>query len=292
MPHKFLRTTVWSLSIVLVSLGALAANILMFNALEPLVGRLHVATGPLSWVLLEFCFVLALWTFTIVLHEGGHLLAARLQGMTISEVKLGWFVFTPRWRGYKFEFRRRGSMFGGMVKVTVGSRSVRREMILFVLGGPAMNLGCGILLGSLTWLAFVRGSVTLAGAIFALALANAYMGLANFLPIGRRIPSDGSRLYHWIFKGNKDLETLALLRLMGLSVKGLRARDYTPGTCSFLKTHPCHCVVSLAAGCRCAEPWIVATLKRPSQSTTDIARHAHRFPTPSSRAWPAHGRYP
>lgn len=228
MLHKVLRTTIWSLSIVLVTLGALAANILMFNTVGPFVARLHVANGPLWLVLLEFCLVVTLWTFTIVLHEGGHLLAARLQGMTVSEVKLGWFVFTPRWRGYKFEFSRQGSMFGGRVKATVGSRSVRREMILFVLGGPAMNLGCGILLGSITWLAFISGSITTAGVFFAVALANAYMGLANLLPIGRRIPSDGSRLYHWIFNGDRDPENLALMRLMGLSVKGLRARDYDP----------------------------------------------------------------
>lgn len=226
MFHKALRTAVWSLSIALVALGALAANVLMLNALGPFVANLHIAVEPRSLVLLEFCFVLALWTLTIVLHEGGHLLAARLQGMTVSELKLGWFVLTPRWRGYKFEFRRRGSMFGGMVKATVGSRSVRREMILFVLGGPAMNLVCGFIFSVATWLAFVHTAITLAGACFAVALANVYMGLANLLPVGRRIPSDGSRLYHWIFKGNKDPGALALMRLMGLSVKGLRARDY------------------------------------------------------------------
>lgn len=226
MLHKALRTTVWSLSMVLMGIGALVANVLMLPALRPFVTYLHIAARPSSLILLEFCFILALWTFTIVLHESGHLLAARLQGMTVSELKLGWFVFTPRWKGYKSAFRRQGSMFGGMVKATVGSRSVRREMILFVLGGPAMNLACGIIFGSFTWFAFIRGSIILAGAFFAIALANIYMGLANLLPIGRRIPSDGSRLYHWIFKGNKDPEALALLRLMGLSVKGLRARDY------------------------------------------------------------------
>ena len=175
-------------------------------------------------LLLELFIVLIIWLVATLIHEGGHLLAALAQGMTVREVRIWWLVLTARRRGYRVQIKRSPAWVGGWIKAVVGPGSVRRQMLLFIFGGPACNIACGCISAGIVWMAYPHWLTT--AAVFAsLALTNLYTGFGNLLPVGIKIPSDGSRLYHWIFHGNEDAAQIALIRLVGASAKGLRARD-------------------------------------------------------------------
>ena len=219
-PSPIFRT----LSFLLMFLVLIPLCVAMISAMQGVTYHIYMGSniflGFLAIVLPQF----AIWGIAVVIHESGHFLAARLQGMTVTEVKIGWLVISMRRGGFRFSLRRMQGL-GGWVKALAGSASVRREMIVFVLGGPAANLLLGLACYEVSLWCFMHGAVLTAGCLFTMALANLFMGLANLLPIGRRMPSDGSRLFHWIFKGSRDQAQLALMRLTGASAKGLRARD-------------------------------------------------------------------
>lgn len=231
--HKGFRVFSWGLLII----GAVTMSALVLNALQIPI-RLVLPGNPEFAILLATLLTALMLGITLIIHEAGHFMAARLQGMTVTEVKLGWLFFSARRKGFKVQFKRQGSSFGGWVKATVGKGSIRRQMLVLVLGGPAINLVCATTGGALTWAAFIYGAKSSATVLASFSVMNAYMGFANLLPIGRTIPSDGSRLYHWLFESHKDPAALSLYRLMGLSVQGLRARDYSAEDLGLLTESP------------------------------------------------------
>lgn len=238
MIPKVVRSGFRALSWMIVIVLLLVVTIIVFGAMQLPVDRMLPMGSFDAKLLLELLLVLILWLITTLIHEGGHFLAARAQGMTVSEVRLWWLVLTPRRRGYRLQIKRGPGWVGGWVKATVGPGSLRRQMVLLILGGPASNIAFACVSAALVWPLYLHG-MKIAVSIFAsLALTNLYIGLGNLLPIGIRIASDGSLLYHWLFESHKDPGALALLRLMGLSVRGLRARDYAPEDLQLLIQSP------------------------------------------------------
>ena len=238
MIPKVIRYTFRILSWAFVIIFLLVVTLMVFGAMQIPVDRLLPKGSFDEKVLLELLFVLTIWLMATLVHEAGHFLAARAQRMTVSEIRIWWLVLAARHRGYRVRIVRSTAWVGGWIKATVGPGSVRRQMLVFILGGPACNILFGSASVSLVWLSYTRHWLVTAAIFASLALTNIYLGIGNLLPVGIKIPSDGSRLYHWLFESHKDPAALALVRLMGLSVQGQRARDYAADDLRLLAESP------------------------------------------------------
>lgn len=215
------------LSIAIVWVAAVVVNILMADCLYTIFLPLHLSLPFSVGFIVILLLLTCVWAFTIAIHEFGHYAAARLQGMKVIEIRLGWLQLAARRRGFRLKLDRKRYHARGWVKaIASDERNLLRQMIILGLGGPMINIIIGILCAILGLAITASEHPGLASAFYCLALANLYAGLANLLPIGKKMPTDGSRLYHWIFESRKDPANLAIHRLMALSIKGRRARDY------------------------------------------------------------------
>lgn len=93
--------------------------------------------------------ILFLLSFLILLHEVGHLVAAKIVGIPVAEfsVGLGPKVWTWRWRGTDYSLR--ALPLGGFVLPAVAEESdfrriALRRRIAFFLGGPLANLATAL----------------------------------------------------------------------------------------------------------------------------------------------------
>ncbi len=215
------------LSQAIAGLAAIVVNILMASCLHTIFLPLHLQL-PFSVYFIVFLLLLAcIWVLTIAIHEFGHYAAARLQGMTVVEVRLSWLLLVARRRGFRPKLDRKRYHARGWVKAIPSyERNLQQQMIVFILGGPVINIIIGIPCAILALALTPSEHPGLASTFYCLAMANLYAGMVNLLPIGKKTPSDGSRLYHWIFEDRKDPADLAMYRLMALSINGRRARDY------------------------------------------------------------------
>ncbi len=98
---------------------------------------------------MSYLGVLFLLSLLILLHEVGHLVAAKLVGIPIADfsVGLGPKVWTRRWRGTDYSLR--ALPLGGFVLPAVAEESefrriALRRRIVFFLGGPIANLATAL----------------------------------------------------------------------------------------------------------------------------------------------------
>lgn len=98
---------------------------------------------------MSYLGILFLLSFLILLHEVGHLVAAKLVGIPVADfsVGLGPKVWTRRWRGTDYSLR--ALPLGGFVLPAVAEESefrriALRRRIAFFLGGPLANLATAL----------------------------------------------------------------------------------------------------------------------------------------------------
>jgi regulator of sigma E protease len=97
---------------------------------------------------MTYLIALALLSFLNVVHEAGHLLAARLVGIPAAEfsVGLGPRLWSRRWRGT--EYALRAIPLGGFVVPALDEADFRsvpfRRRLLFFLGGPLANFAAAV----------------------------------------------------------------------------------------------------------------------------------------------------
>lgn len=116
----------------------------------------------------------------LILHEGGHWLAARLAGMKTVLIGLGWLEFQLRRRGARLRWRKRPRGIGGYVIAHPDpKRDLRRSMMQLALGGPLMNLLAAAICGLIAiWLE--RSNAQAFWMLWALLHLSA--GLLNLMP--------------------------------------------------------------------------------------------------------------
>jgi len=111
-------------------------------------------------------FLLAVFG-SVLLHELGHALTARMFGVPTRQI-----ILTP---------------LGGMAQIEAGDMRPRDELLI-ALAGPAVSLGLGAVL---LFTAGLLGSLSPAGFVGGLAWANLAIGLFNLVPA---FPMDGGRV--------------------------------------------------------------------------------------------------
>lgn len=158
----------------------------------------------------------------VMVHELGHFLLARATGMKVVWVRLGPILCISRRRGVRVRWQwQKGDPWGSVCALPDPDRNLSMQFVPFIAGGPLLNIAVAAvaLLAIHAWDSPSRDMLTV------FALANLFLGFANLLPIGSRIPSDGSRLVAWLFRGQATAESTRLAVLFGHSLKGQRTRD-------------------------------------------------------------------
>lgn len=136
--------------------------------------------------------VLPLVWLVVVLHEGGHYLAARWQGMHVLSISiLGWEI-QPLRRGLRLRRSLPGKRsWGQVIAIARLAAPERRQLAFCVLGGPLANLVVGSACALLAWsMGLPPGSEWLA----AFATLNLGIGLFNLVPWQDRSTTDGALL--------------------------------------------------------------------------------------------------
>lgn len=189
---------------MVVSPGWLLAAVLLTLLLAPTVSRLAAVGTPAGAYVLAGTFVLMLFV-SVFLHELGHALVARRQGVVVRELAV--------------------TLLGGHTQLG-GAAPGPGSSALVAVAGPAVNL----VLGAMSWLAaqvLDVGSVTwvlVSGA----ALANGVVGAVNLVPA---LPLDGGRVLEsvvWRATGERWRGTLVAGWAGRVAAAGLVAWSVLP----------------------------------------------------------------
>lgn len=197
-----------------------------------------LALGDAGSVLfLPFMLTLSLWLVTLLVHEGGHYVAARHAGMTVLRVRVGRVELQPQQRGWRVRWAlpQKIHAAGYVTAVHDPSRPLRGQSLRMIAGGPGANLLVAIILGPVAWWCLPHAAAWLT---LAFALLNALTGLANLVPGSRGLASDGLQLLLW---RNRQLEfgpLFAHARLLALTVAGVTADRLPEDQLALLDAQP------------------------------------------------------
>nr|WP_239543060.1 hypothetical protein [Micromonospora terminaliae] len=163
-------------------------------------------TGALAAVGLT---CVSLWVH-VVLHECGHLVAAKLLRLPVLAVRIAPFT------------GRRSEVW---VRPAPTATALPLRMVMFYLGGPMANLCAAAVLGAAT--AFTSTAVTRL-ALLGAALVGALLGLANLIP-GTSPRSDGRKLLRWLSAPTATRAALRAGHYQDEVSRTLRAMDHRLG---------------------------------------------------------------
>jgi hypothetical protein len=183
-------------------------------------------------VVIGLIVIFGLFLAALIAHEGGHLLGARLAGFRTMAVGI-WPLVLIRPEGSRWSVRVNRSFgfgLGQVLSVPTEAHGLRRRLIYTIGGGPAASMVTGILaLAVLFGLTPERAAdssealtlALVAGAAGSISLLFAFV---NLLPVDSM--ADGARLLV-LLRGGKEAEAQeALALLVGLSVRGIRPRQW------------------------------------------------------------------
>lgn len=153
-----------------------AASLLL--AVETMVLALLVTESVTSAIAAAGLTCLSLWLH-LALHEGGHLVAAKLLRLPVVAVHIAPFT------GWRYEVS---------VRPSASMPALPLRMALFHLGGPVANLGAAAVLAVA---ATHTGTASTRLALYGAAFVGALLGLGNLVP-GSSPRSDGRNLLRWI----------------------------------------------------------------------------------------------
>jgi hypothetical protein len=200
---------------------------------------------------------------SILIHEGGHLLACWSVGFWLYQCKLGPFLITRARRGFRLQVSRSDLWLGYVVACPLDDRRLRLRKAILVAGGPLASLA---MLVVFWWLYALNSASACAGLSFLACFGNGLMNgiyaegmsagllmttwlawtllLALFIFWGTLFPytsrrgiySDGLKLL-WCFQGSPQItRDLLLARLVGQTARGVRPRAWPAGLAEQLMT--------------------------------------------------------
>ncbi len=169
--------------------------------------------NPLEWML--FFYV------AIAIHELGHLVAGKMNGMAPGYLAVGGFVMTKSGDHWNYRFEPR-LILGGMAGLLPDKGDLRVEAFAWmVAGGPIAS----ILFAIACWIAFVKfdsGTDWLGSACWA-----SLIGLLSLIPMSSGVhQSDAARLW-MLFKRPAQARVWMTTGAVGTeNVKGIRPREW------------------------------------------------------------------
>lgn len=177
-----------------------------------------------SLELLGILMALAILAAAIVIHEWGHVLAARTGGMTVACVQIGSLLFVPRRKGWRW--RKTDSSWkwrGVTVAYPRTDVPLRPQYLRYVAGGPIANIIAGL---SAICVGIALPYRLGAGLWFMFGSYNLMLAFLSLLPrTGRPIASDGLQLLRWFMGVDESDPRLALSRIFGKSLHGASTQD-------------------------------------------------------------------
>ncbi|HXE09486.1 MAG TPA: M50 family metallopeptidase [Acidobacteriaceae bacterium] len=169
--------------------------------------------------------IYACYLAIIAVHEAGHLVAAKLCGFPLKELRIGplQWLKEPNW---KFAIRK-DSFFGGIVRAppTKGRNSLRLRLLIYGLGGPAANIVfsvCGWCLGRAIPENRVAGLIALCSA------GSLLIGLINLIPAHvEPYSTDGQKIIDAFSKKFREVRfAVCYLDSKDELKSALRAKDF------------------------------------------------------------------
>ena len=184
--------------------------------------------------------ILIVWLFiflSLIVHEMGHVVGARIYGMTVWQVNISGLEFHSLRRGVRVRLSRiKHRNVGGYVQAfPMFGRPMRPQMIGLTLGGPMGNFVVAVLCAACGWLLFPR-----AAAFFLLSFAALNLGSAvvNLIPYQGSLPSDGLALLILLRGFDENATELAQLRLISRSIAGQTADQLPEDEVATLEQQP------------------------------------------------------
>lgn len=184
---------------------------------------------------------------SVVAHETGHAISAKLSRMTVLEMRVGPFQCVMQRRGVRIRWRalpemKRARLSGYVIVIPSLERSLRKQRVWCALGGPLSNFAIA-LFAALIGYVLLPDPIAFLG--FAVAWLNLMMGIGNLMPTKGLIGSDGKQLLHWL--KTKDCKISPYERLLALLIRGetadelpselIDALDASPLPMSFIALH-------------------------------------------------------
>ena len=212
-------TSFWHLLVFALAIG-IAMNVLLPSWTAIFVDT--VTLGNIAGLTALFSALAA----AILLHEGGHLVAALLMRFEILGASLGPLRVT-RVHGKWTLHLAGGTFFSGSVSaIPRSNESWRMRMLVVVAGGPAATFLTGAL--ALFMLLLSHQGTWLNSFLSALAQFSFFLFVLGLIPNGReaKVRND-ARLFASLFRNTADAQEIMLYHMVTqLSLAGIRPRDY------------------------------------------------------------------
>jgi Zn-dependent protease len=170
---------------------------------------------------LGFALIAPVFMLSIALHEYGHVLGARLMGMTPYLMLIGPLQMSKRRTGWRVRFKRSSSDYAGMVMAFVNPHArLRGQYFGMLVAGPGMNLIIALVAAAA---ALLVAHPEFSAFLWGVAGFNLLYALVNLVPRRKRLASDGRQILE-LWRGfDEDSPAAAFARICGLSVKGVTA---------------------------------------------------------------------
>ena len=189
----------------------------------PLLQKLEAAREPMTmWDLLALP---ALSMLVLGIHEVGHVLAGKSQGMRFLMLIVGPFGWHASASGTRFSWNTHVEFMGGLAATapTKKGDALRRQLLVMIAGGPIASLllaVLGVVLASLTDARLTAYSMYIAALSFGIALVTLIPNrMGGFM-------SDGMQIMDLLRAGNAVLERSLIMQIFSQTLNGVRPRDW------------------------------------------------------------------
>src|SRR5690554_5353938 len=180
----------------------------------------------MQWLVGTLAFIFAGW-LNLILHEAGHALAGIAFGQRAYAFGIGPWRLERGQAGWHVRKGGAISGVGGFAALAprAGRAGSRRDMVAFLLGGPFANLLTGA--AGLALLHCWQPPALLAAALVGAVLSALLLGVVNLLPFrSKGWYSDGLNLLHLLRNNASARARIQSTQLLGLSLAGVRPRDW------------------------------------------------------------------